>query len=451
MAEVFKESQVFEGLGSVRKITMLEILLSALDMDKPEFCRQLQLRCGGSLHRRTVGWWEARRHTPNKHADKSLRIFFGIPSIAMLGLGSRDAAPHWTWMTPEEIEEEMLHRRRMLRNMALAGAVGVAGPFLPVSDLVADAQDLDRLARIGLGAVRDSQKTATRLAIAYNAAPNGEAVRAAKAHAYTLLDVLGSGRAKLTLEVEARLQSIASDAAALAGYADLNAGRLDAAARWFTCALDLAREAGDRRLEAYALASFADIAWMKPVPNHAACVAALQSAARFQGCLPLAGRAWLFGSLGCERAAIGDDLVSGRFLEEARYAAALIHIDEPGWGWWSIHGNLAGWLDVEPEVHTAGRSMWLGRPADAVGLFDAAVKKTAPARSAGLHHHLTNLYMTLGDPEQTCMSAMTALDVAKAHELRAIPPKIRQTRLTFPREWDGLSVVRELDEWLRAA
>jgi len=334
-----------------------------------------------------------------------------------------------------------VHRRQTLKALGLL--------LLPVPDLVAGAQVLEKRKSIGLDEVTNAQDTATTLAVAYRKNPGQESVRAAKAHAYTLVDHLRAGH--VCPEATAGLQAVASDAAALAGYADLNAGHLDAADQWFKAALDMAREAGDRRLEAHALGSFASIAWTQRVPDHEASVAALRSAARLQGSLPPAGRAKVFGGLGCELAAVGDDLASGRFLEEARHAAALIPFDQAGWGWWSIHGQLAGWDDSEPQVYAAGRSMWLGRPAEAVEIFQAVAENDRPVGRAGLLHHLTNSYASMGEPEGACGAAAEALDLAHAYGLGYIPAKILEARRAFPERWNGLPLVRHLDERLELA
>ncbi len=445
----------------LRKVTLLEILRLALDLTKPHLCAKLELCCGGSLHRRTLGWWEARRHKPDPLGDHALRTFFEVASIALLGLGSTiEAARWWTWMSPEDIVEEMLHRRKMLKDMGLAGIAGAAGLLLPVSPLVAEAQLLGGRVgrRIGGGEVASAQRTATALAIAYAVAPNADVVRAAKAHALTLLDLLKPKRVTMDLSTEARLQAVASDAAALAGYGQYDAGQFDDAHRWFTRALELAREAGDRGLEAYALAAFTltnrKVGRRLNEPARTGrALAPLQAAAELQAFLPAAGRTWLVAYLAQEHAVLADDLVSGRFLEQARTAAASIRQRDPGWGWWSTHGELAGFDGVRADVFTGARLLRLGHPADAVEVFDASLGgSTEPVRRSDLLWEVMEACVALGDPDRACASGATVLDIADEHAgLTVNVEDVRQTRRSFPRDWAGLTVVRELDERLRAA
>ncbi|MGH8906906.1 MAG: hypothetical protein ACRD0K_10405 [Egibacteraceae bacterium] len=431
----------------MRIVTELEIRREALALTIPKLVCRLQTNWpNASLAAREVQRWQALISRPYDHNAEALAGELGVESVELLGLAKSFEAARWRApMTPDQLEREMLNRRNALKGIVMAGATIV----LPVADIVASAQHLHGVRRVGGGHLDHAQDTATRLAVSYAAKPNADARFAAEAHAYSLLALLKLDPGKVS--DRRRLLSIASDAASLAGSGQLSAGRFDKADFWFTKARELAHEAGDRRLEALAIASFASIAWALPVPDHTASVEALTAAAKLQGFLQPAERAYVLGGLGCERAALGDDLVSGRFLEQAHAAAALIPLAEPGWGWWSIHGCLAGWDGIRREVHTAGRSMWLGRPAEAVGVFEAALPFYSPVGQAMLRHHLTNSCVALGDPERACAHATAALDGAKAYELGTISPKVRQARRSFHKEWIGLAVVRELDERLRLA
>ncbi|MGH8887327.1 MAG: hypothetical protein ACRDYX_19615, partial [Egibacteraceae bacterium] len=238
----------------------------------------------------------------------------------------------------------------------------------------------------------------------------------------------------------------------LAGYGEMNAGRLAEADSWFADALRLARQAGDRRLEALALVGCAWIPLYEPDPDRAKVVEALEAAAGFHPFLPPAARAYVFGSLARERAARGDDLVSGRFLEHARAAAALIRYDGPGWGWLSVHGELAGWESGPRPLYTGVRSLRLGRPAEALELFvDELEGTTRPVRRSHLHKFVMDACVALGDPDRACASGMAALDEAKTHGVRVVNGEVRKARRTFPKPWDSLRPVIELDERLALA
>ncbi|MGH8901648.1 MAG: hypothetical protein ACRDYA_08175 [Egibacteraceae bacterium] len=429
--------------GCVRKVTELELRRLVLGLERPEMAVQLQLCCeeGGGVNARTLRRWEDRLHMPFRLFRRALCKYFKVDSVAQLGLGDTfESARWWTWMTPDEWTEEV-DRRKTLR---------AAGLLLPVSQLTAVAQLLEGRPSIGAGDLATATRTATDLAAAYADTPNANLIRSAKAHAYTLLDLLD--RATMSVDTRTRLEAVASDAACLVGYGEMNAGRIAEADVWFADALRLARQAGDRRLEALALVGCAWGPYYQPEPDRAKVVEALEAAAAFYPFLPPAARAYVFAYLADERAASGDDLVSGRFLEHARAAVALIQYDGAGWGWWSVHGELGGWDGVRPQVFTGSRSLRLGRPAEALQLFDDALGGTAlPVRRAGLHDHVMGACVALGDPDRACVSAHAALDEAKAYELGREPLRVRKVRRTFPKQWHLLRPVIELDERLALA
>ena len=427
----------------VRKVTELEIRRLLLGLDRPEIAVRLELCCeeGGGINARTLRRWEARLHRPFRLFRRALCKCFKIDSIAELGLGDTfEAAFHWTWMTEEERTQEV--DRRQLFGLAASGTVIF---LLPVPDIVAAAQFLEGRRRIGSGDLATARQIATEIGSGYAATPNAGVVRAAKAHAYTLVDLLQ--HASMSSETRTQLETVASDAASLAGYADLNSGRLTQADAWFTKALTLARQAGDRRLEALLLASGAWIPLAAPQPNRDLALAALESAAEFQPFLPPAERAWLFSYLGREHAALGDDLSSGRFLEQARTAAARVQ-GHHGWGWWSTRGELP----IRPGLCFATRSLLLDRPTEAIEIFDAALDgTTAPIRRANLHRRVMQACVALGDPDRACDSAVAALNEANKYGLGLWPKEIRKARMTFPKQWRSLTAVIELDEQLALA
>ncbi|MGH8908933.1 MAG: hypothetical protein ACRD0K_21175, partial [Egibacteraceae bacterium] len=227
----------------------------------------------------------------------------------------------------------------------------------------------------------------------------------------------------------------------------VQAGRFDEADAWFAAALRLARQAGDRPLEAFALASHADTARYGPQPSPAAALEALEAAAALHLYLPPEGQAWLFALLALERASAGDDLGSGRLLEQARTAAARVRGDGAGWGFWSAHGMFSGWDGVRLEAFAGKRLLSLGRPAEAVESLDvAATRTTVPSRRQQLWVDLTDARVALGDPDRACASAMAGLDEADTHGLGVY--EVRRARAAFPRSWRMLAPVVELDERL---
>ena len=459
-----RTDRIYEPLQSVRVVTQLEIWRLALGLERPNMADLIANCCdeGGGMSAKTIERYENRTIRRIDLFRFALHKYFGTGSVALLGLGwDPETDRWWTWMQDEELEEEMLHRRKMLRGMGVAGLAGTAGMLLPVSDLVAMAQELggrglDGRGRIGEGDVRDARKTATRLAVTYRANPDAEAVRAAKAHAYTLLDLLEPKGATMGGDVRRQMQAVASDASALAGYADLNAGRLDAADQWFACALQLARVAGDRRLEALALASrgWRHVADYGVNPDPAQAVAAFKAGAELQRFLPPSAQAWVYGELAIETAAAGDDLASGRFLAHACDAAAHLRYEGPGWGWWSRHAELGRWDGAKPALYAALRDLRIGRAAEALDGFDALEARRRPAAEhfmATRQIHIMEACAALGDLDRACGAAHSALDIASNYDLAGDLLRVRSARANFPAAGRGTRFVRELDERLRLA
>jgi hypothetical protein len=355
----------------VRKVTELELRREAAGLSRPKLGIDLELRSedGVRVTPRTLRRWEERSHEPSPVMQEGLCEYFDVGSTAKLGLGhGPTAARHWTWMTEEERREEV-DRRQVNSLLGKGAAAGATACVLPVSTLTAAAQILDGRPRLGTADLATVTRVANDIASSYEATPTAEVVRAARAHAYTLLDRLD--HASMSDTTRARLTAIVADTASLVGYGHLHAGRLAQADAWFTKALKLARQAGDRRLEALVLGAFGQVLLYGPEPDHAAAAAAFQAAAELQRFLPPAGRTWVFGMLSQERAALHDGLASGRFLEHARVAAARVQGDEPGSGCWSTHGHLSGWDGVRLDVFAGTRYQLLGRPAEAVRLGEA--------------------------------------------------------------------------------
>lgn len=398
-----------------------------------------------SLNEKRLFEWEVREHEPCTLFSETLCAYYDVGSIAELGLGhTREAAHNWTYATKAQRKAEV-HRRKLL---AEGGKVFVAG-LLPVGSLVALAQRLGGRPSLDLAAVGAAEQVATDLASRYVSDPGGEVVAAAVAHARTLTDRLA--RASLTPEVRSRLAAVACDAASLAGYTAYDAGQRGEASLWFDDALALAREAGDRRLEALVVAATALIASESTTLGHgdrSRSLAVLQGAVALDRHLPPAGRAYVNGYLSRELAAADDDAGSGRALERALGAVRLVGRGEPGWGWWSQHGELAGWDGARAGVFTGLRPLFLGRCSEAVPLLENALDGTAaPVRRATLHLDLTRASVGLDDPERARAEALAALDEVDKHGLSIVASDIRVVRDTFPPGWPEWA-NEEIDERL---
>ncbi len=442
--------------AAVQMVTEMEIRYLVKDWTVGRFRAKIELAMteGGGLHPSTLSRWHSQRSAPREIFAGSLLEVLDAKSLDELGLGYTDeAARNFTFMSESERKREV-HRRKWLKALGAAGAAGAAELLLPVSPLVATAQRLAGRRGIGADEVDSARDTATMLAIAYSMNPGPDSARAAQGHAYTLLNLLKTNSAEaMGLDARADLKAVASDAAALAGYTQVDVGRFENADRWFASALELAREAGDRRLEALALAASGHTTPMW-VLDRANAIAARTSAAEMGGFLPPAGRAWLFSYLAKEHAMVGDDLVSGRFLEQARTAATRIRQRDPGWGWWSTHaGELAGFDGARTDTFAGIRLRELGHPEDALKLADASLTASAqPVRRVSLLVDVMKVCVPLDDPDRACASGIAVLDTAEArgYGLGDVG-NVREVHRSFPRSWSPLMVVRELGERLRAA
>ncbi|MGH8901853.1 MAG: hypothetical protein ACRDYA_09250, partial [Egibacteraceae bacterium] len=282
----------------------------------------------------------------------------------------------------------------------------------------------------------------------YLASPAGDAGPAALAHARSLAKLLAGAR--MTDASRTRLAGIASDAAALVGHTHLSDGRVAQAGQWYGDAVALAREAGDRRLEALAMA--ATETYPNCHPGSGDRLAASRAAVDLGRFLPAAGRAYVNGYLSWELSAAPDDAGSGRALEQALDAAARAGREDPGWGYWSQHGQLSGWDGPRAQVFTGLRSLYLGRHREAVPVLEGALDTTvAPGRRVFLRADLMRAWTGVADPERACAEGMAALAEAQARDLRGVSDEVREVRATFPPGWDALACVVELDERLAAA
>ena len=442
--DVIKE--LFEKWKIVTELQIRRLELGATRQDMADsiasFCVQ-----GTGITDDCLTDCERRRRNPTGRLAVALCKRFGVSSVALLGLGrAKETARWWTWMTLDE-KDYLVNRRTLLKS---------AGLLVPVPDLVYYAQAIGwrKGSMVSDGDVDSAQATATDLAIAYVADPASDTVRAARAHALTLLDLLKPSNATIKLETTRhRLQAVASDACALAGYAEMHGGRLDDADRWFKCAFGLAREAEDRRLEALAHVGLAWVPLHGGDPDRAAALAEFESAATFHGVLPPSARAYVLGNLSWQHAEAGRDLISGRLLEHSRIAAARTRHEPPGWGWWSTHGAFENIRNGTSGTVIGGyRALALGSSAEAVEIFTGALAaRTSPLFRASTYEDLALAHVAAGDIERASALGIASLDEAATQDLGLYREKMLAARRTFPVGTTTLPLVRELDERLRLA
>ncbi|MGH8887672.1 MAG: hypothetical protein ACRDYX_21380 [Egibacteraceae bacterium] len=438
-------------MDKVEVVTELRIRREVAKQIRNELVRDIQQHCQPrtELNEVSLFGWERRKHAPDSVHAKALCAHFDVSDVAKLGVGWDDEADlHWTYATTQERRLEV-DRRLLLRRGVEFGVAAL----LPVGPLTALGQRLGSRLRIGPGDVLAAERIATRLAVEYLASPDTETARAAVAHARTLTDRLA--HASLAgPTVRTRLMAVSSDAAALAAEVCSSESRPGEARGWDEQALTLAREAGDGRLEALALASFVAHGRTKLPGSFAAdSLTNAKAAAGLGRHLPPAERAYVHGYLGRTLAGAGEDAGSGRAVEQMARAAGRAGHDGAGWGWWSEQAQLSGWADTPRAVVFSGlRPYYLGRHREAVPLFEDALEGTAvPARRALTQSDLSFAWAELDDPDRASAAGIATLDEIAGQDLRYVKDRLRAIRRGWPAKWDHLECIRALDERLATA
>ncbi|MGH7645710.1 MAG: hypothetical protein ACREMR_09000, partial [Gemmatimonadales bacterium] len=163
--------------------------------------------------------------------------------------------------------------------------------------------------------------------------------------------------------------------------------------------------------------------------------------------LPAAARTWISGYQARELAMAGDDAGSGRAVETAVAAAALAAGEDPGWGLWSQHAELAGLADRFIRM----RELNLGHYAQALDSYESALRNAAGAPWWVVDRRLAVVDASIGldDPERACAEAAAAFELARRHGLGSRVSDVLFTRARFPERWAPLSCVAALDQRLR--
>ena len=247
--------------------------------------------------------------------------------------------------------------------------------------------------------------------------------------------------------LEARLRAISSRIAELTGFSSFVSGNRVEAFNAYAVAEVLGREAGSGELVAMVLAArsrlHSQTAQERRDPQRAI---ALLDAAELAAspAVPPALRAWIYGRRSEEHAEQGDEVASGRDLDDA-YRVLGSSTDH------NLFSSLdSAWLDN----YRAVRAVKLGHAEEAISVYEAVLQGTDRRllweRTLALTH-LAAAWAQRREVERACdlltEAVGAAADVGNLSGLR-MAARVRERHLG---NWRRNSHVRELDDAIRAA
>lgn len=337
-----------------------------------------------------------------------------------------------------------LHRRMLLKVLALRD--GVDGPPADLDRVLDSAAPVEPALVSAFGDV-------TRvLAREYRRAGPGRLVALLRAHvdrAASHLDLPARPG------VRARLGSVVGEAACLAGWVLHVTGRRGEAHAYFVLGRDAARDAGDTTVQALATGAAASLftTLTRGLPGGSRVAERLlsQAVALVTDDAPGVARAWLYGRLAEELAALGDADGHAAAVERSRdafAAAAAEPARDPRWaGVFTGEGILGFWVPGGPGpdlVEAFGYGL-LGDRRGVELLEPAVAREHRSAGRATLLGDLATSRLRLGDLDEAARTAAELVDEAVAGRVLGRVERARGLRRRLP---DGLPGVRELDERL---
>jgi hypothetical protein len=306
---------------------------------------------------------------------------------------------------------------------------------------------LDETARIDRPVVESLGFVARQFTRRWGTEPPHVIRRQVHAHLEVLLTLLDHPMAG---ELRRDLQSAAATTAVFAGNVSIVVGRPDTAAVYLELARRHACAAADAEGEALALMFssqlYSRVCPARPTGDPARAQALLEAADRRLGrtTAPVAN-AWVL-LRAAEELAGEDDVAAFRLVDEADRLTAVA-------GRIPADGVCSRW---STDLHVAYRgniSVLAGHPARGIPLLEAAVAAfpkelvaTRPMATADLG----GAYAQLGEIDHACALLGQALAQAVAAGLPDPVARVRRHRRQRLAAHEGLSVVRELDDQLRA-
>lgn len=249
-----------------------------------------------------------------------------------------------------------------------------------------------------------------------------------------------------------RLQMLLAEAAVMAGRLAFWSDNRGLAAGYFGEAEMLAREAGERQLEAVALAFRADLHSGVPYlgtmgGNTRMALALFDRAAALDApdWQPVL-RAWVVGCRAEERAALGQAAGSDRDMELAHRALASAGVR---------HNPVIDVASLDIVTSTAGLAGFIGACALALGRYEEAgavfEQGLAEAVSVGRLSGLAAVRALQGEPEEACRLLIAALELALSRGLSTRMRRVEGVRARFLEPYADNPSVQEFDQRLAAA
>jgi tetratricopeptide (TPR) repeat protein len=236
-----------------------------------------------------------------------------------------------------------------------------------------------------------------------------------------------------------RLAAIASEAAVEAGLVCCDQREFPASRSYYRLATELAREADDPLLGAFALGSLSSNL-LTEAGDRSGAVALIEKANALaaRGGSPMT-EAYLAAAEAEAQARLGDALASLEALDRVDGARDL------PWLYWFDPGEIAGWK---------GQSyLRLGRLGDAEALLATALSSWDPSfvrdRAITLVD-LASVRLRQGEPDECCRLAGEALEVSIATASPRLVQRVRDLRGEL-QPWSASSGVRALDDQLATA
>ncbi len=346
-------------------------------------------------------------------------------------------------------DSDAVHRRALLSSLVTVTAAS------PHDTLRRIARALGCPARVDGGVLDALLAQSGRLGVSALGLGPAPVIRAAMTHLHGIERLVEFPMADGERQ---RVGAVNADAAALVGWLSWLLDRRAEAAHAMSSATRLARESGDRVLQARVLGL---LSWMaSPIPTGGqrgdaatARSLAMHAAAAARGGPP-ADRAWLIERTACEHAAAGEADACRRALWEARQLGPPrpARHDSPA------PGFFESFLALRPSHALDAAAglchVLLGESEEALATLTAIAGDADPSDLYDVGNLLCGLaaaHAQRGDVEAAARVAMQAVSLARRGGFPLNLLRVHGLRQGMPEWWEKDPAIRELDECLHEA
>jgi len=398
-----------------------------------------------------ISRWERGTRKPRPRYVRLLCHLFELPA-EQLGMVEDPDVAFLSEQSQETLEDDEVERREFISKVA--ALLGVAAVPAPISRFEpASPEPWERLARaLRLPGEVDKETVDHLERVTYALESMGPTEVSSKAlfgpvtghlDAITLLL-----RSSLSHSLRSRLCSLAAETAGYAGWLRWDMDDPEGAIVYFETGLEAAREAGDRALGAYLMAS---AACQPPYRENPQKRIRLINGSMFgftrKEATP-ASQVWTAAKEADAYALMGDADGCLRALDRAERALFLIEPDDekarP-----RFNSIDASWLEGERGASLAK----LGRTVEARAILQQVLNSLGPSRERDrlwLYTSLASTYLLDREPEEACRVASTALDRASKMQLEPIFRVVEGLRQDMT-AYGATPAVKDLEEQLHTA